>query len=1101
MECPKCHSIIDDNATVCPKCHKVLSLECPNCHSLSDTPVCAKCGYTILVKCAKCGKLNPVTKENCPKCGLSVKSSLAVQECESDDFASIIIKFNSLKNIRRQLKSAELYPKFYFKLKNLLMAQVKNVDCKFITYGDVFAVNFNKELSFATSSNKAVRLALKIVNTFSEVNSNIIEEFGIPLNLNLTIIKKSAESLQELTTYETNVKPLVIKKDSKKYLKGMQVVLDQYVCDEVHKDYKTDSLYSIEDSGKTIVFYEVILDSYVLPPSEKIEEAAPVVNWHEVKQVSSEQENSNTCSFNTLDINAKCSFQKADASSIIDKLQHCDLNSAGKIISIKSNYELAMKTSDLVDFYEQNEYRVLYVNCTEEMNFKPWGVFETLFKDYFNIPFHNRFITSDGISENLLKAFKPLFDFVLKTPLKASTPEDARFAYMEQWGRFLSILKKTVIIIDGFEYLDDTTIQTLELYFDKFKKVVPNFVFVSSNNLSVHSKIKGLLRTPLYTEFELGKTTIETCLSLLKSDAADFINSFYFEKIKENFAGSYLYVINAIEYLKETGVLIDFENKLLIKTKKSVIISKDLKGIYKARMKHLSRNIDLSFILAYSAILNPRLDLNTLNELGIKDVPQNVETLINSGFVRYNNGILHVNNFPQIVDVIKASLKKEAEAFLAKNVLARLGKGLDDSNLAVIMGKLDSFKEEYLVLWRNSQFAIATGDYDAYLKNCLGFLTLVEHIEGNLTKEQLDENKKEVYNNILMCLYGYSPVKIYFIENILLMDALEIGDDEKIVKLSNLMLQGALITSNYTDALALLHNIFSRMPSPVLIVDGAVNTKFLLLSLVNMEILYNIGNFRECVEAAEEILKVLSVDILEKIKPASFSVNLFVSHLLETFRLAGFAKLYLMDNDLEEFLSKVKKALDVELPEQDCILALKEFLAGKVYLNGNVEEYSAFSKVIFLILQELSNLKDDYKTFAQNIYQAKLLALEIHQKEIELYCDLLIAYAYSKIGMKEKALAIYSDILKTAENSSMFNIMAVAKYLTALISPPEKALLIVNDTLAMIQKYDNQAKILYVMFEKLYIQIAQEQELSAVDIEAEEEKIKPFSDVLTKIYN
>ncbi len=54
-----------------------------------------------------------------------------------------------------------------------------------------------------------------------------------------------------------------------------------------------------------------------------------------------------------------------------------------------------------------------------------------------------------------------------------------------------------------------------------------------------------------------------------------------------------------------------------------------------------------------------------------------------------------------------------------------------------------------------------------------------------------------------MSLYGYSPAKIYFIENMLLMDAINENDNEKIVKLSNLMLQGALISSNYTDALGL----------------------------------------------------------------------------------------------------------------------------------------------------------------------------------------------------------------------------------------------------------------------------------------------------------
>ncbi len=109
-----------------------------------------------------------------------------------------------------------------------------------------------------------------------------------------------------------------------------------------------------------------------------------------------------------------------------------------------------------------------------------------------------------------------------------------------------------------------------------------------------------------------------------------------------------------------------------------------------------------------------------------------------------------------------------------------------------------------------------------------------------------------------------------------------------------------------------------------------------------------------------------------------------------------------MDENLEEFFSRVAVSLNSELPEAECILAVRDFLADKVYTTGNIEEVSAYSKVIYLILQEISVLTDDYKRFAQNIYQAKLLALDLHQKELELFCDLLIAYAYSKIGIEEK---------------------------------------------------------------------------------------------------
>ena len=410
------------------------------------------------------------------------------------------------------------------------------------------------------------------------------------------------------------------------------------------------------------------------------------------------------------------------------------------------------------------------------------------------------------------------------------------------------------------------------------------------------------------------------------------------------------------------------------------------------------------------------------------------------------------------------------------------------------MGKLALFKEEYLILWRNSQFAMNTGDYDAYLKNCLGFLSLIEHIENNIPEEEIENNKKEVYQNILISLYNYSPEKIYSIENVLLIDAMNENNDEKIVKLSNLMLQGALIASNYTDALSLLHNILTRMQNPVLIMpDGSVNTRFLLLSLVNIEILFNIGDFTQCAEVANELLGVIKPSIIEKIKPASFSTNSFVAHILDTFRLGAFAKLILCADDLDSYFDSIKTALNTELPDKESIIAVQEFLKGKSYSTSNVENAPSFSKVIFLILQEFAYHEDDYKTFAQNIYQAKLLASDIHQTQLELFCDLLIAYSYANIGIKQKAEAIYNDVLEKAESSAIFNIIALARYFFSLLRIAEnqldEALISINDMLALLQKYNNQAQIIYIIFEKLFIETAKSLELDSIDLELEAQKL------------
>ena len=61
-------------------------------------------------------------------------------------------------------------------------------------------------------------------------------------------------------------------------------------------------------------------------------------------------------------------------------------------------------------------------------------------------------------------------------------------------------------------------------------------------------------------------------LSDIKEEASDFIQSFYFEKIKEQFGGSALYFKNALQYLTEKNILINFENRLLIKNKNCLYV-------------------------------------------------------------------------------------------------------------------------------------------------------------------------------------------------------------------------------------------------------------------------------------------------------------------------------------------------------------------------------------------------------------------------------------------------------------------------------------------------------------------------------------------------
>ena len=96
-------------------------------------------------------------------------------------------------------------------------------------------------------------------------------------------------------------------------------------------------------------------------------------------------------------------------------------------------------------------------------------------------------------------------------------------------------------------------------------------------------------------------------------------------------------------FLLEKNVLVSFENRLLLKGNQSIMLPNTLEGLIKARLKHLSKDMDASMILAYSTYLGARMDFAMLTKLGIKDVAKSAEKLIDKGFAFCKNNVLHIN--------------------------------------------------------------------------------------------------------------------------------------------------------------------------------------------------------------------------------------------------------------------------------------------------------------------------------------------------------------------------------------------------------------------------------------------------------------------------
>ena len=98
----------------------------------------------------------------------------------------------------------------------------------------------------------------------------------------------------------------------------------------------------------------------------------------------------------------------------------------------------------------------------------------------------------------------------------------------------------------------------------------------------------------------------------------------------------------------------------------------NIKELYKARMKHLGKSPEQSFIMAYMAILGQRLDKTTLSKLGIKDLDKNCENLIKNGLIFKNEDIFYIDNFNTVSDVVSETRLNPRNVFMGPSASAVL---------------------------------------------------------------------------------------------------------------------------------------------------------------------------------------------------------------------------------------------------------------------------------------------------------------------------------------------------------------------------------------------------------------------------------------------
>jgi len=164
------------------------------------------------------------------------------------------------------------------------------------------------------------------------------------------------------------------------------------------------------------------------------------------------------------------------------------------------------------------------------------------------------------------------------------------------------------------------------------------------------------------------------------------------------------------------------------------------------------------------------------------------------------------------------------------------------------------------------------------------------------------------------------------------------------------------------------------------------------------------------------------------------------------------------------------------------LLLLQEFLQGrdisaKLDLIINEKNISdKYSQILIPLLQAFSALqKQDYDSFGNYIYTAKVQADYFNFYQAKYFCDLMIAFAYHMLGNAKKAKQILYSVLDAVEERGIKLVNYLAIYLLAKFefenNEKNISISILNNSLILNEQDQNISDIIIILFKILTAEI------------------------------
>ena len=1094
MECPKCGLEIDDKTTVCPNCKKVLKVVCPICKTINKTNTCKKCGYVIVTKCNKCGKVNQTVDKKCKKCGFSLEQSVILNESNTDNFALMTIDFPNVNELRTLLGSVQLLNKFKVKLDNIILSVAKSAGVRRQVLNNTYILRFNKDYTFNSSVNTAITTAVKILTEITKMNYKLTNKKNATVRCNMFLLKRSIDDNPYDIKSGFNIS-MVKQSDNlkQKVLNTFQIIADNYVKEALDPMYNASPLNSVMIKDQMVMFHEIEINSHIKinydeledKPDEELEVPNFVQNMlveqdkldgEALSKLESPTDPDAIYDIETIHFNEiKCDFIRTEN---IDVFYH--------VVNKLSEYPYgicAIKTPPLYVPYslkiistieELNIYKnIISVTCYDEMKYSPYSFFRELVAAIFEYTVSQKlFNTNDFTMFRSIDPDNMIKDLITLSERGITNPEDTRFTYYDIFFTLLNVIPETLIFIENFDKIDSSSYDVMKFLFEQFDRLKISYLISYDKDFSLHRDTYSLMTKPYYTEIALKPTSFEKMVEENKEYYKDIMDSFYFHRIAKYSYGSILFLDIAIQYLIESGVYEADENGIKLVNPKTLIIPSSLSKLMKRRLNLLEDDEEAIKFLATCVLLGTRVDQQTIKSLEYSNIDEIIQKLSDMGYIYFWNNCMYFPNYNLLRESILAVLNKDLLKSIANDLFEKVFvNNMPSPTKAYLYGLLEDYKAEFLE-WENlAKINLSMGDFNAYI-NCAD--KIIEFLDKNTDEEkqeEIEQYKLDLSENIANNMYEYLPNKNSRIAEITLQRLEAAGDNEKIINLCNKMIQGCLNSGNYTHALELTHKILSRLPSGSIDPSSPdFNKYFFLMSLVHIEILFNIGALEDCLDVGYKVLSVVNQTNLDLLRPDNFTKEDFEKIIIDSAGFVALSNVLQMKGNVQDFLRIVKGDLPKIPPSYDIFNALQDFLHGErgTYSPVMVSELDKFSGILFHIMEAFSKYSNDCNSFAEEVYQAKRLARYNKLHQLEYFCDLLIGYAYINLESYDKASLIIYKIIRATGDNGMTNLTYLAWYLMSEMSIRQGrytvAYGIVNNSLIQLEKADNSNEYLLMLF-------------------------------------